>query len=156
MLVGSAVYLSDGLASRRYLELHLAQVAHQALLSWRCHVLHSLGSHCFLVPFIALLLFHQKMLISFLAWRHLLKSILMILSQSHILTVLFAHQLCCRDRLILFSKNVILAPHMVQSSDISWRVYLPPFVSRLGSLCWLTAQTVESGLNVEVLHLHLF
>ena len=154
MLVGSAVYLSDGLASRRYLELHLAQVAHQALLSWRCHVLHSLGSHCFLVPFVALLLFHQKMLISFLALWHLLKSILLVLTQSHILTVLFA-QLAGHVGLILFSDNVILASHVLQS-DVCWWLDLPPFVSGLGSLCWLTAQAVESGLNVEVLHLHLF
>ena len=155
MLVGSAIDLSYALASSRDLELHLAQVAHQALLRWRCHLLHSFGSHSLLVPVLAFLLLHQKMLISFLAMRHLLKSILMILPQSHILTVLFAAQLCGHDRLILFADKVILAPHLVESY-VCWRVYLPPFVSRLGSLCWLTAQAVESGLNVEVLHLHLF
>jgi len=118
MLVGPAIDLSYALASSRDLKLHLAQVAHQALLRWRCHLLHSLGSDCLLVPLLALMLFHLEVLISFLAVRHLLKSVL-ILTHSHILTVLFA-QLSGHDRLILFSDNVILASHMVQS-DVCWR-----------------------------------
>ena len=149
MLLGSEIGLSYALAAGRDLELHVAQLVHQVLLSWIC-LLHSLGSDGLL----ALLLLHQKVVISFLAVRHLFKSILMKLTQSHILTVLFA-RLCRHDGLILFSDNGILAPHVVQS-DVCWRLYLPPCVSRLGSLCWLSAQALESGLNVEVLHLHLF
>ena len=153
MLVVPAIDLSYALASSRDLKLHLTQVVHQALLRWRCHLLHPLCSDCLLVPLLALMLFHQEVLISFLAVRHVLKPILM-LNHAHILTVWFA-LLGGHDRLILFSDNVILASHVVWS-DVCWWTYLPPFVSRLGGLCWLTAQAVESRLDVEVLHLHLF
>ena len=109
------------------------------------------------MPLLALMLFHLEVLISFLTVRYLLKPIL-VLAHSHILTVLFA-QLRGHVRLIrnevLFSGNVVLTSQVVQR-DVAGLVCLPPYVSRLGGLCWLTAQTVESRLDVECLHLHLF
>ena len=141
VLVRPAINLSNALAPNTCLKLHLVQVAHQALLSRRNHLLHSISSNRLLILLVTLALLLLKLWMAFPILRYLLKPLLALI-HSHILTVLIVH-LRSHDGLILFPHNIILAAHVVQH-HIGWFLLLPPFEARTRSLGWLAAQTVKS------------